>query len=870
MMTNIRGIKMKEYNILGSDLYSILFRMTVVIVVLITFAINATAQNPNSDTTSTGQILTVNITSPADSTIITCQPFKTTVSGLVTISDVPSQNINVIYVLDISGSTGEGGLVPDSVARIDVNGDGIVDAGDDFNYDGHIGDILDAEIGGVLSLNESIGDPGGVDMGIIGFAYNAMNADVSPDSGFQYYTSSPQADLNHNSIPDLEEVLRSMDSNEAELPWGGSIGLFTHLSEAVFGYKTNFKRALQRIIYAFAAQPDGETNIAFLLSNGFKNEGGPIDDEIAEAAAAGIIIHTFGISAFADTTYLKSIAEGTGGTYVRVLNPSEITTILPGVTPVGIAGVTVNDIDVILSAIGTFSTDLSFDNPGFNTIAATATADDGTNVTAKITAICLSDLICDCNITSPEDGAIICQDSVTVEGKHTVLGGTSPYTRICSVNGIVASYFGDMFKATVPLDVGHNCLIAIATVIDSSGNTAICSDTVCVTRMEIPVCKVQIITPQDSAIVCDSVEVTAELKITGGMPPFVVKHEINGITPDVYNDIFMAKVPVESGYNPLIAKCTVIDSCGNKVTCYDSISVLLDDITPSCNFAQDEEGIAGTFIDNESGIASIVPLYIAGGSFKVDPFTEGDKEVDFCIIREDPAASIGFYFQVTDMCGNILLCDPIMQILSADGITSHQEFSFSNYDRYFHLTNHGLSQVAIILNDNKFSLFTDPIRVEQEINAYLMPVEGSVTIDLQAHLTELNTMTIEVYGLPGTTAELMLSNFSTEVDYILELQPVLPISFQLSQNYPNPFNPETNIRFNIPAQATDGVHVQLVVYNLLGQLVRVLIDEMRFPGHHIIQWDSNNEIGERVQSGVYFYMIVAGDFKAIKKMTLLR
>jgi len=151
-----------------------------------------------------------------------------------------------------------------------------------------------------------------------------------------------------------------------------------------------------------------------------------------------------------------------------------------------------------------------------------------------------------------------------------------------------------------------------------------------------------------------------------------------------------------------------------------------------------------------------------------------------------------------------------------------------------------------------------------------MPVEGSVTIDLQAHLTELNTMTIEVYGLPGTTAELMLSNFSTEVDYILELQPVLPISFQLSQNYPNPFNPETNIRFNIPAQATDGVHVQLVVYNLLGQLVRVLIDEMRFPGHHIIQWDSNNEIGERVQSGVYFYMIVAGDFKAIKKMTLLR
>jgi len=211
-----------------------------------------------------------------------------------------------------------------------------------------------------------------------------------------------------------------------------------------------------------------------------------------------------------------------------------------------------------------------------------------------------------------------------------------------------------------------------------------------------------------------------------------------------------------------------------------------------------------------------------------------------------------------------------MQILSADGITSYQEFSFSHYDRYFQLTNHGLSQVEIILNGNKFSLFTDPMQVEHETNAYLMPVEGRVTIDMQAHLLELNTMIIEVYGLPGTRAELMISNFSSKVDYILDLQPVLPVAFQLSQNYPNPFNPETNIRFDIPAQMTEGTYVQLLVYNLLGQLVRILVDGTRFPGHHVVQWDGKNEFGEIVPSGVYFYTIIAGDFKAIKKMTLLR
>ncbi|NIO79962.1 MAG: VWA domain-containing protein, partial [Candidatus Aminicenantes bacterium] len=191
-------------------------------------------------------------------------------------------------------------------------------------------------------MNKSIGDPGGVELGIIGFSSNAMNADVGPESGFQLFTSSPQADLNHNNIPDLEEVLRSMDSNQADLPWGGSIELFTPLREAIFGYKTNFKRALERLIYAFATQPEGETKIAFFLSNGFKNEGGPIDEEIAEAAAAGITIHTFGISEFSSVEFLKPIAEGTGGTFTHVLNPSEITTILPGVTPVGISGVTVN------------------------------------------------------------------------------------------------------------------------------------------------------------------------------------------------------------------------------------------------------------------------------------------------------------------------------------------------------------------------------------------------------------------------------------------------------------------------------------------------------------------------------------------------
>jgi len=412
--------------------------------------------------------------------------------------------------------------------------------------------------------------------------------------------------------------------------------------------------------------------------------------------------------------------------------------------------------------------------------------------------------------------------------------------------------------------------VIIASFVNNKGDTIISNKVTKEWYSELQ-CQVTIVSPTDGAIICkDSVRVKGIHDVSSGFPPYTVTCDVNGIPATVSGINFEATVPVESGYNLIVAKCTVTDSCSNTAVCSDSISVFYDDIPPTCDFTQDETGVTGTFTDNESGIASIVSLYLVGGILEVDPFTPGDKNVAFRIIREDPAASIGFDIQVTDMCGNILICDPIMQILSADGITSHQEFSFPSVERYFQLTNHGLSQVEIDLNGNKFSLFTDPFRAEQEINTYLMPMEGSVTIDMQKYLLEENTMIIEVGGLPGTNADMIISNFSFEVNYILELQPILPEVFQLAQNYPNPFNPETNMRFNIPAQMTEGAHVQLCVYNVLGQLVRTLVNETRFPGQHVVKWDSKNDLGDRVPSGVYFYTIVAGDFKATKKMTLLK
>lgn len=90
---------------------------------------------------------------------------------------------------------------------------------------------------------------------------------------------------------------------------------------------------------------------------------------------------------------------------------------------------------------------------------------------------------------------------------------------------------------------------------------------------------------------------------------------------------------------------------------------------------------------------------------------------------------------------------------------------------------------------------------------------------------------------------------------------VIPKTFYLNQNYPNPFNPATTIEFGLPKQ----VHVQIAVYNVLGQRVTTLVDEVLKAGSHRINFNGN-----RLASGVYFYVMHAGDKVFKHKMLFMK
>ncbi|MCK5453834.1 MAG: T9SS type A sorting domain-containing protein, partial [Calditrichia bacterium] len=95
---------------------------------------------------------------------------------------------------------------------------------------------------------------------------------------------------------------------------------------------------------------------------------------------------------------------------------------------------------------------------------------------------------------------------------------------------------------------------------------------------------------------------------------------------------------------------------------------------------------------------------------------------------------------------------------------------------------------------------------------------------------------------------------------------IIPYEYELWQNYPNPFNPVTIIKY----QLAQHVKVKLEVFNVLGQKVKTLVDKKLNAGQYTTNWDSKNEIGNPVGSGIYFYRIKAGDYVKTKKMVLMR
>ncbi|OQA65258.1 MAG: flagellar basal body rod modification protein [Candidatus Diapherotrites archaeon ADurb.Bin253] len=142
------------------------------------------------------------------------------------------------------------------------------------------------------------------------------------------------------------------------------------------------------------------------------------------------------------------------------------------------------------------------------------------------------------------------------------------------------------------------------------------------------------------------------------------------------------------------------------------------------------------------------------------------------------------------------------------------------------------------------------------INPERVPLEG-FSLSFQTNLTNVEF----IYSLNGSTGIL---HIPLETNLNDSSNP--EISFILKQNYPNPFNSLTCINFSLPEEK----ETFLEIYNMRGQLVKTLINELKSSGMYNVLWDGRDNSGHSVSSGIYLYVLKSGDKIQTRKMLFLK
>ena len=113
-----------------------------------------------------------------------------------------------------------------------------------------------------------------------------------------------------------------------------------------------------------------------------------------------------------------------------------------------------------------------------------------------------------------------------------------------------------------------------------------------------------------------------------------------------------------------------------------------------------------------------------------------------------------------------------------------------------------------------------------------------------------STLIKEGYDYVEDECEDYDGNLDLEFSYLDNM----PTEFKLNQNYPNPFNPITSIHYDLP---NDGL-VNITIYNMVGEIVKTLVNSLQSAGFNSVQWDATNNFGRPVSAGLYLYSIQFG------------
>jgi hypothetical protein len=268
-----------------------------------------------------------------------------------------------LYVIDATNSTA-------TPSGADCSGNGAFGVEDDLNGDASVGDILDCEIAGVLSMNRSLASTGSVRVGLVAFANQGAAADLDPVGTVTFV---PPAYTGGDGRPRIETVTTSVVRDQ--------IRLYDPKSLGGSGSGSAFNSALQVALSTLGTAPAGPKWIMF-LSDG----QAAIDDGLLmQLSQSGVRLRTFGIGAEATcdrSNSLYKMASATGEACVLAPDPASLATGITGAEPDAINGVTVSIGDVAVAAavdaVGGWRASFSLGAGTYTAIAAASLASGAT------------------------------------------------------------------------------------------------------------------------------------------------------------------------------------------------------------------------------------------------------------------------------------------------------------------------------------------------------------------------------------------------------------------------------------------------------------------------------------------------------------
>jgi hypothetical protein len=141
------------------------------------------------------------------------------------------------------------------------------------------------------------------------------------------------------------------------------------------------------------------------------------------------------------------------------------------------------------------------------------------------------------------------------------------------------------------------------------------------------------------------------------------------------------------------------------------------------------------------------------------------------------------------------------------------------------------------------------------------------TIDENFNPNITNSYRVTAIYVDGESEPSNIVSLVSDIDQNIEYSRT-----RLIGNYPNPFNPITSLQFSVNGgdSSTFRQHIAISIYNIKGQLVRNLIDEVFSIGEHSVTWDGTDEYGQNVSSGVYLYRLNTENITEVKKMILMK